>query len=75
MRKNWQIPHPLLPIKDPNRHLHLNLSAIKDSTEMYNIELKSGIDDHREYRLGIEIKLDLNGLLILVLHLRLGEWF
>ena len=75
MRKNWQIPHPFLPIKDPNRHLHLHLSATKDSTEMYKIELTSGIDDHIEYRLGIEIELDLNGLIILVLHLRLCEWF
>ena len=62
-------------LKDPNRHLHLHLSAIKDSTEMYKIELTSGIDGHIEYRPGIEIELDLNGLLILVLHLRLCEWF
>ena len=48
MRKNIKISHPFLPIKDPNRHLHLQLSAIKDSTEVYKKELTSAIDDHIE---------------------------
>ena len=69
-RISWNKTSDWLPIV-----FHFGTEKWEEQLKKHPVELTKGIDDHIEYRLGIEIELDLNGLIILVLHLRLCEWF